>query len=94
MANATECLFYALAPIGPFNLNRKSMKPFNIEAAKRGEPIQTISGEPRRLLLYDPTLRPDSRVIVAGKNGLPLNHWEDGKYEKLHDSPTLDLCNV
>ena len=40
------------------------MKPFSLEAAKRGEPIVCRDGTPAKFIAYVPEARPACRVVV------------------------------
>jgi hypothetical protein len=42
----------------------KTLKPFNLEAAKAGEPIQTRDGRKARFLAHVPEALPEYRVII------------------------------
>jgi hypothetical protein len=53
------------------------MKPFDLEAAKRGEPIQTRDGRPAKFIAYVPEAKKSRRVIVF-IGSLPVFRHEDG----------------
>lgn len=57
------------------------MKPFDLEAAKRGEPIITRDGRAVKFIAHVPEASAPFRVITLPKDGMPLCNWEDGKYE-------------
>lgn len=40
------------------------MKPFDLEAAKRGDPLVTRDGNPARFIAHVPEARPGWRVVV------------------------------
>lgn len=60
------------------------MKPFDLEAAKRGEPVQTRDGRKARIVCWDAeakthnTLCPLVCVIGAGDGQIIALHSEDG----------------
>ena len=58
------------------------MKPFDLEAAKRGEPICDRNGNPVRFIAHVPeaTTPPAKRVIVLALNGAISLHYENGTY--------------
>ena len=57
------------------------MKPFDLEAAKRGEPICDRAGNPVRFIAHVPeAANPSERVIVLALNGAISLHYENGTY--------------
>lgn len=55
------------------------MKPFDLEAAKRGEPIQTRDGRPVKFISHVPECEGSYRVIVLIYGRLYTNSYaEDG----------------
>ena len=57
------------------------MKPFDLEAAKRGEPICDRAGNPVRFIAHVPeATNPGKRVIVLTLNGAISLHYENGRY--------------
>lgn len=65
------------------------MKPFDLDAAKRGEPIVTRNGTPVKFIAHVPEAMEDERVIILN-NELILLLYENGKYYR-HDSSLFDL---
>lgn len=57
------------------------MKPFDLEAAKRGEPIQYRDGTPARFLLYVPEAYEDCRVFAL-REGMVTTHDINGRWAK------------
>lgn len=55
------------------------MKPFDLEAAKRGEPIVTRDGRPVKFIAHVPEANDGARVVVMF-DGEIESHWEDGSY--------------
>lgn len=70
------------------------MKPFDLEAAKRGEPIQTHDGRAVRFVGHVPEAREACRVVVlvAGKDS-PVMMREDGRYGTGDESPYLFMAS-
>ena len=57
------------------------MKPFDLEAAKRGEPICDRAGNPVRFIAHVPeATNPGKRVIVLTLDGAISLHYENGAY--------------
>ena len=57
------------------------MKPFDLEAAKRGEPICDRAGNPVRFIAHvHEATNPGKRVIVLTLNGAISLHYENGTY--------------
>ena len=54
------------------------MKPFDLEAAKRGEPIVNRDGAPVTFVAHVPEAVPASRVIVLCDNGVIQTLYENG----------------
>ena len=40
------------------------MKPFDLEAAKRGEPIKTRAGQPAKFIAHVPDAHEDDRLVI------------------------------
>jgi len=55
------------------------MKPFDLEAAKRGEPIVCRDGTPATFIAHVPEAREINRALVL-RNGLVYSLFESGKY--------------
>ena len=58
------------------------MKPFSLEAAKRGEPIVCRDGTPAKFIAYVPEARPAYRVVVLVDDLVAAKcadgrHWPD-----------------
>ena len=57
------------------------MKPFDLEAAKRGEPICDRAGNPVRFIAHVPeATNPGKRVIVLTLDEAISLHYENGAY--------------
>ncbi len=70
------------------------MKPFDLEAAKRGEPIVTRDGRSVVFVAHDPSFTETHRVIVRVEGtGSPRCYAESGEYYKNY-SDDLDLFMV
>lgn len=68
------------------------MKPFDLEAAKRGEPIQCRNGTSVKFIAHIPEAHSAFRVIVLNPNGVVSIRNEHGRLEHV-DNP-LDLMMV
>ena len=68
------------------------MKPFDLEAAKRGEPIQNKRGAERRFVAHAPDAEPSQRVICLNETGHVRCYSEQGGYCVDCESDTHDLC--
>lgn len=55
------------------------MKPFDLEAAKRGEPICTRSGRPIKFITYVPEAHQNSQLVVLDGATLYV-YYADGRY--------------
>lgn len=55
------------------------MKPFDLEAAKRGEPIQTHEGELMTFIAHVPNATPEQRVLVLDSTGGVWGCHENGQ---------------
>ena len=55
------------------------MKPFDLEAAKRGEPIQTCEGELVTFIAHVPNATPKQRVLVLDSTGGVWGCHENGQ---------------
>ena len=59
------------------------MKPFNLEAVKRGEPFVTRDGTPARLIAYVPYLGDGERLLVHISNiNKAIAFFDDGSYQE------------
>lgn len=61
---------------------------FDLEKFKAGQPALTRSGKQRWFVHYDPSLRPDYRLLAKDKRGKVWSHHSDGLYTTsrvLHD---------
>lgn len=57
------------------------MKPFNLEAAKRGEPIVTRDGRKARFIAHVPEAGEAYRVVVYIEDHIDVqSYYEDGRY--------------
>jgi len=66
------------------------MKPFDLEAAKRGEPIVCRDGTPAKFIAHVPEASESSRLVVMVDTFVaPL--WENGKYWSYDESHDFDL---
>lgn len=65
------------------------MKPFDLEAAKRGEPIITRDGRAAKFIAHVPEAAEGSRVLVLINSGIP-HHHENGSYFQEFGHP-MDL---
>lgn len=64
------------------------MKPFNLEAAKRGEPIQTRDGRPAKFIAHVPeSLDEYSRVVALVDGCLVRTSSDGGLYSPSGPSP-------
>lgn len=63
------------------------MKPFDLEAAKRGEPIVTRDGREAKFIAHVPEARPSYRTVVL-IGGETFSLWDSGYYwESTRNSP-------
>lgn len=65
------------------------MKPFDLEAAKRGEPIVTLDGSPVKFIAHVPEANIYSRLVVMLNGGIE-SYCVDGSYRPSCKS-TCDL---
>lgn len=65
------------------------MKPFSLEAAKRGEPIVTRDGTPARFIAHIPEATEQNRVVILIEECVYCNN-EHGAYHKEFES-VIDL---
>ena len=68
------------------------MKPFDLEAAKRGEPIVTRGGEAAKFIAHVPDAEIGFRVVVM-LGGVIECYCDDGSY-RLSSKSTCDLFMV
>lgn len=68
------------------------MKPFNLEAAKRGEPIVTRGGEAAKFIAHVPDANSDFQVVVM-LDGVIECYCANGSYRPSNKS-TCDLFMV
>lgn len=67
------------------------MKPFSLEAAKRGEPIVCRDGTPAKFIAYVPETSKDSRVVVLIKRVIYVI-GEDGQCARMKNkTDPLDI---
>lgn len=66
------------------------MKPFDLEAAKRGDPIQTRGGVPVKFIAHIPEANEIDRVVVY-YDGRVRTRFENGKFSKGAETATADL---
>ena len=64
------------------------MKPFDLEAAKQGEPIVCRDGTPAKFIAHVPDAN-DARQIIVLINNFIFTHYENGK--KYPDDSDRDL---
>ena len=64
------------------------MKPFDLEAAKQGEPIVCRDGTPAKFIAHVPDAN-DARQIIVLINNFIFTHFENGK--KYPDDSDRDL---
>ena len=66
------------------------MKPFDLEAAKRGEPIVTRADHDVRFIAHVPEARLSNQVVCL--HGVQiLTHFEDGRCTSCSGESSLDL---
>lgn len=66
------------------------MKPFNLEAAKRGQPIECRDGTPAKFIAHVPDAHKREQVVALVGESIEL-FYESGMYvERTEDS--RDLC--
>ena len=56
------------------------MKPFNLEAAKRGDPCMRRDGEPVKFIAHVPEATEGQKVIFLSSEGCVLVRSEKGRY--------------
>lgn len=67
------------------------MKPFDLEAAKRGEPICTRDGRPAKFIAHVPgSAREDQKILVL-VDGDIYAHCEDGTFHEERHKSGKDL---
>ena len=62
------------------------MKPFCLEAAKRGEPIVCRDGTPTNFIVHVPEASNGRKVVAMRDNGIIYIWHESGEFDK--DEPT------
>ena len=74
------------------NIVKKNMKPFDIKLAKADYPIQTMAGNPARIICYNKKGGDYPIVALVEYNGKELTHYynNNGEYEGLQND--IDLC--
>ncbi|MBU9386612.1 hypothetical protein [Burkholderia multivorans] len=73
-------------------MDTSKLKPFDLEAAKRGEPIVTREGIPARFIAYVPEFKDGYRFIAAVDGGdEPACFFDSGAFRQEGTHP-LDLC--
>jgi hypothetical protein len=56
------------------------VKPFSLDAAKRGEPLVTRNGVSARFIAHVPEAgRPYRVLVLITGRGVPSSHYEDGR---------------
>jgi len=66
------------------------MKPFDLEAAKRGEPIQTRDGRPVRFIAHVPNAYLNQRVVVLMDRAIQFTS-ENGYFISDEEKSSWDL---
>ena len=56
------------------------MKPFDLEAAKRGEPICNRRGDPLTFIAYVPDAKEGTNLITLANDGEIFLNYKDGLY--------------
>lgn len=67
------------------------MKPFDLEAAKRGEPIVTRAGQIVSFIAHVPAALPGHRVVVLNPGRVAVGYHENGIYSALGLESRKDL---
>lgn len=67
------------------------MKPFDLEAAKRGEPIVTRDGRKARFVAHIPEAPDAHKVIAFIEDGLPETFSSEGIFHIASGKTSLDL---
>ena len=57
------------------------MKPFDLEAAMRGEPIQLKNGEKCTFGAFLPSAAPSCQVVIINPQGYVISRYKDGRFE-------------
>lgn len=65
------------------------MKPFDLEAAKRGDPIITRDGREVKFIAYVPEAKKSDQVIVWDHRDITC-HYDDGRFSR-YDTSDRDL---
>jgi len=67
------------------------MKPFSLERAKAGDPIQTRNGRKAKFITHVTGLKSENRLIVAvGERDALTSYFEDGRFYSDQEG-SLDL---
>ena len=66
-------------------------KPFDLEAAKRGEPIQTRDGTPAKFVAYEPGVAPGNCSVIVLANGYLTMRYADGASRSDRQPSDADL---
>jgi hypothetical protein len=61
------------------------MKPFDLEAALRGEPVITRDGRPVKIAGYNADAKEHSQILSWADGGT-ISSWVDGKYHSSGES--------
>lgn len=56
------------------------IKPFDLAAAMRGEPIIFRNGDPARFVVFDDQLAPETQLLVARPNGITTGRYANGMW--------------
>lgn len=67
------------------------MKPFDLEAAKRGEPIVTRAGQTVTFIAHVPGAQPGYQVVVLNPGRVPVGYHKNGTYSALGLESRKDL---
>ena len=63
------------------------MREFNLEAAKRGEPIVCRDGTPAKFIAHVPEAHPTQRLIVLVNENI-YGYLESGQWTEIKNDPT------
>lgn len=69
------------------------MKPFDLEAAKRGEPICNFNGTPLKFVAHVPEALSECQVVVLSSDGIIRSFKPDGRCSGVSDgAPALYMA--
>lgn len=74
-------------------MEKKNYKPFDLELAKKGHPVQTMDGRKVRIVCFDVKTEKYALLALIEENGVERSHFytDKGEYVAFGKDPDLDL---